>query len=517
MTHVKYSQKMAMTIASNYLFIIGFFILFLLVGVSFHPVFAQNNSNWSPQQRIPGYENETWPPILIADRNRTVHAFSSQWLSGDRDSAIRVIMYNQWSIDRGWTKPVDILKSPLKNDAQLLDAFLDLSGMVHVIYFGGDDTEANIYYSRAPINEAGNAHAWSLPAIIVAKALAPGDAAFFAEDSQHFGILLSGKEDGNGLYAIYSGDSGYTWSDPELIYPTNNNQLYPYNIKVYLGQLGILHAAWSIWDQSGNGLSVHYANYDLTQKQWSDSVKLTSEGSSGFSDVIEYDGRVIVTYSDYSSNAFWMRYSSDRGRTWTEPMRIAPHHIGRNGETSLVIDSSNTLHFFFAERITGNPDIHGMWHSVWQNDHWTSPEPIVSGPRVEDKVGDHGFDPLEAQTAVSQGNLIIVTWRTENQSKGNGVWYSYKKVDAPELQIETLPSPPIRDNVTPIPTTYSPTATHTPQFEPLSDLIDNSSTTPENNTSVIISSNPPLGLGLIFLVILISATMVYIIYHRRRR
>jgi hypothetical protein len=41
---------------------------------------------------------------------------------------------------------------------------------------------------------------------------------------------------------------------------------------------------------------------------------------------------------------------------------------------------------------------------------------------------------------VSQGNTILVTWRTDLLSKGNGVWYSYKQVDTPELPVIELPS-----------------------------------------------------------------------------
>ena len=98
------------------------------------------------------------------------------------------------------------------------------------------------------------------------------------------------------------------------------------------------------------------------------------------------------------------------------------------------------LHLFFGQRIPGSPDIHGMWHSTWENDGWSEPEGIITGRKVLDKEGFTSFDPVQAQAAVSQGNVILVTWMTDFGSKGNGVWYSYKELNLPELPIVPLPS-----------------------------------------------------------------------------
>src|SRR5713101_7895613 len=67
---------------------------------------------WSPPQRIPGYENVTSPPYLIADQNKTVHVFGSQDLGGEV-----AIIYSQWRLDRGWSAPVDVLLSPRSQQA----------------------------------------------------------------------------------------------------------------------------------------------------------------------------------------------------------------------------------------------------------------------------------------------------------------------------------------------------------------------------------------------------------------
>jgi hypothetical protein len=109
-----------------------------------------------------------------------------------------------------------------------------------------------------------------------------------------------------------------------------------------------------------------------------------------------------------------------------------------NGSLSLVIDGNNDLHLFFGQRISGNPDIHGLWHSMLVNNRWTEPDALIKGPRIVDKEGPTGFDPYDARAVVSQGNVLLVTWRTDpGDIKDNGVWYSYATINAPEAPTST--------------------------------------------------------------------------------
>jgi hypothetical protein len=409
--------------------VIGLFTIF-----KFECGSAQSQDDWSPQQRIPGYEDDTLPPILIADQARTVHAFTSQWIGETNQK--KAIVYNQWTANRGWTEPVDILLSPLKNEARLLGAFLDSTGMVHIIFFGGDNTQANIYYAKAPASSVDNASAWSTPVVVGKDALDPESGALQGDDKGNLTILFGGKNNGIGLYAVYSEDNGESWSEPKRVFLTNNNLLFPQDVNMYLGPSGVLHAVWSVYDATGNGVAAYYANYDMVRKQWSNPLELVSR-ASGLSNVIEYNDQAVVVYVDYGTNAFWMLKSSDNGRTWTNPTRIAPRHIGRNGSVSLTIDNNNDLHLFFGERIPGNPTIHGMWHSILQGSQWSEPEPVVSGPAINDPVGKKSFDPYNARAVISQGNVLLVTWQSDPgpQNRPNGVWYSAKILDAQELPI----------------------------------------------------------------------------------
>jgi hypothetical protein len=473
------------------------------------PVFAQD-STWTPQQRIPGYDDGTSPPVLIADRNGTVHAFSYQQA---RSSAQEIaIIYNTWTLGQGWSLPNDILLSPLKHAARLLGVFLDDKGFFHLIFFGGDNTGANIYYSRAPATSADKASAWSTPVQIGDNALNPQNGAIFGDDQGNLAVLYSGYDDGNGLYAVFSDNGGDTWSDPAPIFLTGDNQLWPYESRMYLGTSGQLYTVWSVYDIAGHGQAVYFARLKIGQRQWSDPyilAKNTNSASLGVDlpSLIERDSTIYITFYDGVSNTHWMRSSTDMGQSWTNPIRIAPRHIGRNNAVSLVLDSNNVMHFLFGERIPGNPDIHGMWHSIWLGDHWSEPEAVVSGPRVVDLNGYNSFDPNTARAVISMGNILLVTWRTDPGATptlpGNGVWYSFKILDSPEL-----PAIPLPVSITPTSST-SVTAENTVVISATSSP-NNSSYENQNFQSNIYVNNPGSALfisvifSVFFIIVLIS-------------
>jgi len=116
-------------------------------------------------------------------------------------------------------------------------------------------------------------------------------------------------------------------------------------------------------------------------------------------------------------------------------------HVGVNGSISSVVDGNNELHLFFGQRISGSPDIHGMWQSIYKNDRWTEPTAIVKGPRVWDLEGLTSFDPYEAHAVASQGDVILVTWITDpGERKNNGVFYSFATLNATESPVVPLPT-----------------------------------------------------------------------------
>jgi len=385
---------------------------------------------------MPGFDLGAWPPVLVADKDRRVHAFSSQWINFGKSDSTRAIVYNQWSLERGWSEPIDVLLSPVK-ESRVTDAYLGANGIMHVVFWGGDNTDSNIYYSQAPIINLENALSWSAPIIVGENAGDPEGAVIIEDLKGNLHIVFNGRQFGNGLYVVDSMDGGKTWSGASPIFIADFDKPNIDKLHLIRGESGLLHAVWGVYNEAGQGRGIYYSN-SRSGNEWSDPVLLDyAPDGLGTQDptIIEYDASLIVIY--IMPPKITMRRSIDNGTSWQQPSVIFPRHVGVNGSLSPVVDGNDELHLFFGQRITGNPDIHGMWHSVWNKVRWTEPEAIINGPSVNDPDGNKSFDPFEARAVVSQGNVILVTWRTDPGLKGNGVWYSYQVLDAPELPLET--------------------------------------------------------------------------------
>lgn len=421
--------------------------------------FAQSPaSQWSPPRRIPGYEIVDLPPYMVADQNRTVHAFGSQ----DVDGEVAVI-YSQWRVDLGWTEPVDILLSLRSRWALIRGAYLDAQGMIHVAFYRGNEQGGDIYYSRAAAIHAGRALAWSTPKLVGQDANYLNFSAALAGDNEgNLFIVYGGFEMGNGLYAVYSSDGGDTWSEPTVVFLTDDAETYPGTIAVHLDRQGQLHVAWSVWRPPFGGQALYYARLDADHKQWSMPIALrpsTRKDSIGpdYPVIFTYHNTLFLIYHDLTNGRVFklMRQSRDNGRTWTNPERAFwnPSLEGGHGAAVLLVDSNDVMHAVLANRGWHGWD--GMWHSVWQDDRWGESQNIITGLRTPE------FGPTAPRAVVSQGNVILVTWAHDVPTRESpGVWYSYTILDSPELPVSPLPAllPTLTPTVTAVPRTSTPTA-----------------------------------------------------------
>ena len=478
-------------------FTLGFF--FFLILNFYTPSLADQGPGWSPPLRIPGFSEEAKTPILIADQNRTVHAFVSDWV-GDENPQLG-IYYTQWNQEFGWTSPVDILL-PSRGQARLKGAFLDQKGIIHLVFFGGDEGGAQIYYTRAPVSEAGNVRSWAKPVIVGEKALIPDEAAIGGDRNGNLFIIFAGRISGHGLYAIYSNDGGDNWSLPEPIFLTNSQESWPSSLYTYVDQYGGGYAVWGIAGKSGNSLAVYFSKQNPDRMTWSEPLLLAQAIGSvaGTPSIIKYKDELFIIY--HNDNTLRMRRSEDDGVTWTPAVRLFPH-VGSNGPASMVIDSSNTMDMFFGQRVGPHPATHGMWHSTWVGGSWTYPEGIDTGLKSD------AFDPSVAHAVVSQGNSILAAWMHDPGSK-NGIWYSYNNLDSPQLPLKPLPAQgaslsatqtPISDQGVPAPTPISDSGLITQDLEPIKNLT---------------ASQPYLPLVLGTLPIIILLVVIIMIKGKRR-
>jgi hypothetical protein len=489
---------------ANRLIIMGFLTAYVFICGSVAA--AQESPVWPPQQRIPGYEANTWPPILIPDQNRTVHAFSSQWLDGGGGPAVRAIVYNQWTADQGWTPPNDVILSPFKSESRILDAFLDPAGMVHLIFWGGDNTQANVYYARAPLLEAGKAQSWSTPVLLAEKAGDPENGVFLAKDESSLSVIFSGQSGGNGLYVCSSKDDGNTWSQPVLIFYTDDPKNFVNELSSYRGDSGWYHVIWNEVTIGGQGRGIYYAKTGGDELDWMGPVRLAeAEGGYGTNTpaVLEYHNEILAFYN--LGGKIWQRSAEGEGLSWSSPRQVFSRHVGVNGALSLVFDGNDELHMFFGQRITGSPDIHGMWHSVYRENIWSEPEAVVSGPAINDPNVEKNFDPFEARSVAVQGNVLLVTWRTDPGLKGNGVWYSYKTLDIPELPIVSPEMPSILST-----STLISAAETTSQFPTSGSGSVVMSDVPNEKISPFLSDSPALMLIVSVIPVVLLASVIII-------
>jgi hypothetical protein len=482
-------------------------------------VAAQQPHQWFPNQRVQGYADYTFTPFLVADQNRTVHAFTSEWV-GDRDSQLTV-MYRTWSLKGGWTELADIILLPTKQ-AQFKAAFLDQAGMMHVAFAGGDDKQAGMYYSRAPAANARLAPAWSAPKLVADSILFSGYAALTGDNQGNLVILYGGNDEGNGVYAVQSSDAGNSWSDPSPVFLTYDLELTPYKIEVYLDPSGKVHATWNVVTTTGLDMSVYYARLDLESGQWSEPVLLEKrmfedEGSFGpsFPSISGSGDSVVVMYNNgnpidggpvgLGRPVQRSRLSEDGGQTWKDAITPFPHHVGRSGEHSLTADSEGIVHALFIQRIESldgseYSSIGGIWHSELRDGRWGEPDRFITT-----------YPPHDAHAVISQGNVLLVTWREDPGSGQHGIWYSYTTLDAPELSVVPLPTPPATPTATPAPTATPSAPTPTPWRRPVQLRGD------EAPEAAITSPAIPFVLGVVPAVLLLVGTIVVHQLHHSRR
>lgn len=447
---------------------------FLVMGVNytFDLAKAQSGSGaWSIAKQIPNYDPIGRAPVMVADTQGQIHAFNDQRVGAQRDM---VIYYRTWNLEQGWTTPVDVIYRGRLLNAVVQDALVDEWGILHLIFFEGDPTTGTIQYTKAPADIARQARAWSKPRLISDGAGPITHAALISLRPGNLTILFSGQADGFGLYEIHSDDRGDNWSNPELVYRTSSIKQWVAAIRAHVDQRGWLHAVWGVVNDEGRGDAVYYARYLPETERWDQLTTIATREGSDYSTtwpavITDNNGQVIVVYMDSFPAAKFYRLSKDGGETWSVPIRPFPH-LGEYEHPVLLKDSNQVVHIVLGNRLSGDPDIHGMWHGIWQNNRWSDLRPIDTGPKTI------YFDPSAPKAVISMGNIIMASWwhDTSNEFR-SGAWYSYITLDAPRSPV-----------VTPWVATVMPTQAISPfQSNPNGEL-----TTPVETVLPVMDENP---------------------------
>jgi len=478
------------------LFLTLHFIIILSLLLTVRPTAqAQKTFQWTEPKRIPNYHDKARPPIMVADSTGGVHAFNYEL----HESVGSAIYYRHWSMEQGWSPPVDIIIPVLgSGGATVQGAFIDERGILSLIYYDGSELIGDIYYTWTYASVADRAQSWSKPVPVGTSAGPVVYASITGDDQGRIFILYGGQRDGIGLYQVYSLDHGSTWSVPTVVSLVNQENKWPYSIKTMLDSQGRLHATWSLITDRGIGDQVRYARMDSPGK-WSHEVVLATRTGNEYSvnwpSIVVRGDEVMVIYQDSFPATRWMIYSKNGGDSWSLPIRPFDY-IGEYENAVLLKDSSDNIYIVLGNRI-GDPEIHGMWFSKWNENHWSNLEPIISGPVTP------VFDPSAPQAVVVQGNIIMaVWWHNVSNEQLSGAWYSYTYLDSPALPVKTLPVPTAA--ATPTEAT-APQATLSPSPTPTAQVMGKFDTTPDSNTNpsfaVYVGALPVL---LIVIIIFVS-------------
>ena len=431
-------------------------------------VYAQKSLGWAPHDKIPDYLEDTEiPPFLIADKNKTVHAFNSQPFDLEKEGSTSVVVYRTWTVDKGWTHLNDIIHDSTGNNIFLLNVYYDeVNYAVHLVM----EISGNIYHSSALLALAGNAAMWSQPSLVGQKASSPMHGAIVLDGEGNLVVLYGGNYEGNGLYTVYSEDKGETWSEITPIFLTNDSEHVTHGVQLLKDSNNTIHAVWNVFNENGIGISGRYTQLPTGKDVWSKPMEVDKYDGSGlgikFGYLAEFENKILLTYYSGDArnklNTNWWRISNDGGLSWSNPKLLSTNHVGTNGPASVVIDSENRAHLFYGQR--SGAKSHGIWHTTWNGHEWIHRFPVVSGPQIVDRINKTGFDPTRARAVMIGGNLLLVTWGTDGKAGSNGGWYSHTIVDSPEIPIEPLPIPTSSPTVIPtiIPSIAPAKATATP-------------------------------------------------------
>lgn len=492
-------------------------IIFVLVFGSVFAAYAQGTSPWAIAQTIPLY-TDAYPPILVADQNRIVHAFNSEVQYDGQLS----IFYRQWNVDKGWSVPVDILLIYPSASEALQDVKLDPTGIFHIVFYKGDQERGDIMYSRAAAPDAGKSQAWSEPIEVGTASTTIFSAALAQFGDNHLTLVYSGNANGVGLYETHSDDGGDTWTKPIGISPVYPDGIWPYHIQIMFDEEGALHVVWGVVGVSGIGQKVYYTSRGADSITWRNPFLLAAiEGDDYGADwpsIIFYQDTLIAMYMDGTipngvPPTRWMRLSKDGGETWSLPVQPFPL-VGENGRAVLLIDSANNLHIILSNRTADPSPIGGIWHGVWNGDQWGELD-LVTPRSATAAVNSGSYATVPGASrpnaVIVQGNVLLSAWW--HDIPGGLILppagYSYTRINSPELPIVPLPE-----------ATLTPKSTADPMI--MQAVTPTSSLLPRSTLEADFGGTQPPSIsasGVIFIGVIpvLIMTAVLVVHRLRRR
>jgi hypothetical protein len=237
------------------------------------------------------------------------------------------------------------------------------------------------------------------------------------------------------------------WESPLLVGDPVNTNASPDNMRLAVAADGRLHAVWTEYELP-NGwppLGLFYAQSSDEGRTWTVPYRIAGPTFNQPNVVAGPGAAVYLTWTGTAGTGDkYFQESLDGGTTWSDPEVVLPSSGGGSeGAPNLVVDSAGGLHLVAADNGC-------VWYVARENGVWGVPECISAA------VTASAFIETPA-LAIGQGNHLHVLFYIDRRQ----LWYTTRQLAAEASTPAPTPTVP---TLTPVPptVTVAPTASRTP-------------------------------------------------------
>lgn len=406
-------------------FLIAFSLLFIsrsAVEASYGR--SDATANWSPPEELSHTSSYSKRPIAVSDIAGNVHTFWAENYGDDQhnEGTSDSIYYSVWD-GQGWSIPLDVIATEEIDQAHLqaLDTLVDNEGVLHLLWAKTSTRYGDaLYWTSVHVSQVAHIHAWNTTVVDVGVCNG-ADVLLDSEGTLHLVYAVNAEE------IVYrdSPDNGLTWSTPKTVYIVNDKSFGVDLPKIAVALPNTLHIVWSEasaedrWNPSG----VLYARSENSGDAWSEAIRFSGPGRHGQPNIIiDGEGRIHVLWLRYvgAVDGRYYTWSADGGDSWHDPVVMA-FGSGFTSPPSLALDSEGNAHFLNAAEIYEG--IIPIYHSVWQDNAWGTPQPIP------DSNGEAAY------LVIRGGNDLWALWHNAGD-----VFFSHAAIEADALLFEPVPA-----------------------------------------------------------------------------
>jgi hypothetical protein len=376
---------------------------------------------WSPPESIPQSETHTGLPAIALDTELRLHVLWRE--RTDTEDSGNDLIYAGWDGDR-WTRPAPVLYSPEGRAGE--PVMVTLGELLHVVWSsqGGE-----ILYSNALAQEAYTAAGWSAPSLLSEEGTTANRVDIAGDTGENLHVVYAVPvNERRGIYYTNSID-GETWAPPRLAFDAASAGWTAVSQpRLTVDTHGFVHVVWVRTTLPGSGRpeGVYYAHSLDGGASWSEPL-VVAEGPFDWPQIgTAGSGQIhLVWHGVNGQGAWWHRFSSDAGQTWTDQARL-PDFGNVAAPARLLAVDSGALHLVGLHQ--GGQEFSLLEHAIWNGAAWTKSEGFpLEVMEVESGVSA-AIDPGHGHMQVilggeSQGEeeAQVVLWHTGRQVPTVGI------------------------------------------------------------------------------------------------